>query len=80
MAERFYVDCTGLLCPMPILRIRLKLNELSTGDELLARCTDPAFERDLERFCVLSSVTCIGLTKTEYYTDYLFKVSEISHL
>lgn len=80
MSDIPVVDCQGMACPMPILHIRLKLNELSTGDQLIARCTDLSFERDLAQFCRLASVTCLGINKTETYTDYLFKLNEISHL
>lgn len=74
------VDCRGMLCPMPILHIRLKLNELSPGDEVLAWCTDPTFERDIAVFCNLSSVTLLETVKLDTHTAYRFKVQDISHL
>lgn len=73
------VDCTGLDCPLPILHIRIKLNELRSGDRLIARCTDLSFERDLERFCLLASITLLGMNKLQAYTDYLFQVNEIPY-
>lgn len=66
------VDCRGMVCPFPILHIRLRINELSPGDELIAFCDDLSFEGDLERFCRLASLRCVSKTKTEDYTRYRF--------
>lgn len=74
------VDCRGMNCPLPILHIRLRINELAAGDELIAWCTDPTFERDIERFCFLASLNFLGKTPATDYTEYRFKLKEISHL
>jgi tRNA 2-thiouridine synthesizing protein A len=74
------VDCRGLLCPLPILHIRLKVNELCSGDEILAYCDDPSFERDLAQFCRLASLTCLEVLKQSDYTSYRLKLNDISHL
>ena len=80
MSEIPIVDCRGLDCPMPILRIRLKLNELAPGDTLIAWCTDLSFRTDFARFCILSSVSPLDITEYPDYTAYHIKVNDISHL
>jgi TusA-related sulfurtransferase len=70
------VDCRGMVCPFPILHIRLRINELSPGDELIAFCDDLSFEGDLERFCRLASLSCTGKMKNEGYTAYSFLLIE----
>ena len=42
------LDCKGLRCPMPIVRISQAVKELKTGERLHIEATDPAFRADLE--------------------------------
>jgi tRNA 2-thiouridine synthesizing protein A len=44
-------DATGLLCPLPVLRANRKMRELSAGDLLKVRATDPAAEQDFPAYC-----------------------------
>ena len=47
MADR-YLDCTGLSCPVPIVRLSRAIKEMSGGQTLLVEAADPAFQCDLE--------------------------------
>ncbi|MFM1802226.1 MAG: hypothetical protein RJA81_1578 [Planctomycetota bacterium] len=42
------LDCRGLSCPMPIVKISRAMKELSTGDTLTVMASDPSFHADLE--------------------------------
>jgi TusA-related sulfurtransferase len=42
------LDCTGVRCPMPIVMISKKFNQMASGEELQVLATDPAFRPDLE--------------------------------
>ncbi|MCF6227939.1 MAG: sulfurtransferase TusA family protein [Planctomycetes bacterium] len=42
------LDCTGIKCPMPIVKVGQKINELKVDDELNVKCDDPAFIADIE--------------------------------
>ncbi|MFM7320957.1 MAG: sulfurtransferase TusA family protein [Armatimonadota bacterium] len=42
------LDCRGLACPMPIVRISRAFKELATGDTLTVRASDPSFRADAE--------------------------------
>lgn len=44
------VDARGLNCPLPILRAKKALNELSSGQVLRILTTDPGADRDFEAF------------------------------
>ena len=35
------LDCTGLLCPMPIVKLSRTIKEMSAGQVLLMEATDP---------------------------------------
>ncbi len=45
------LDCLGLRCPQPVLKIAAKSADLKTGDllEVIADC--PTFEKDVRLWC-----------------------------
>ena len=48
--EIYDLDLSGLECPLPILKTKKKLNEISSGDIINISCTDPGSQRDFEAF------------------------------
>ncbi len=48
------IDCSGLFCPLPILRTREALNDLRTGEVVKVIATDPAAEIDMAAFSATS--------------------------
>ncbi len=44
------LDARGLNCPLPILRTKKVLKDLSTGDILKVRATDPGSVKDFEAY------------------------------
>jgi tRNA 2-thiouridine synthesizing protein A len=42
------VDCTGLNCPLPILRLSKAMNSVGTGDQIEMIATDPGALKDVE--------------------------------
>ncbi len=44
------LDVTGLDCPLPLLKAKLALNELSAGKVLRVLATDPGSRRDFAFF------------------------------
>lgn len=45
------LDATGLLCPLPVLKARKRLQALSSGDILKVVADDPAAIVDVPHFC-----------------------------
>jgi tRNA 2-thiouridine synthesizing protein A len=45
------IDTRGLNCPLPILRAKKALAELSSGQVLKVVSTDPGSMRDFQAFC-----------------------------
>jgi tRNA 2-thiouridine synthesizing protein A len=45
------LDARGLACPLPILRTRRELKNLSAGDVLEVLATDPGALEDFPAFC-----------------------------
>lgn len=45
------LDATGLLCPLPVLKARKRLQALASGAELTVLADDPAAIVDVPHFC-----------------------------
>lgn len=45
------LDARGLNCPLPILRTRKALNQLSSGELLEVTASDPGSVKDMVSFC-----------------------------
>ncbi|WP_227269594.1 sulfurtransferase TusA family protein [Roseobacter weihaiensis] len=63
------LDATGLLCPLPVLKARKRLNGLAAGETLTVMADDPAAIVDVPHFCTetgheLVSSTIDGATQT----------------
>jgi tRNA 2-thiouridine synthesizing protein A len=41
------IDCTGLFCPMPIVKTREAMTQMSVGQVLLMLSDDPASDPDM---------------------------------
>ena len=54
MAENhseFVLDATGLLCPLPVLKARKRLQAMAQGEVLSVIATDPMAAVDFPHFC-----------------------------
>jgi len=45
------LDATGLLCPLPVLKLRKRLAAVKLGDYMRLRADDPAAVIDVPHFC-----------------------------
>ena len=55
------IDCTGLFCPMPIVKTKIELESLKPGEILEITADDPGFEKDLPAWCSMSGEKCLGV-------------------
>ena len=46
------IDASGLLCPLPVLRLRKKMKYLERGLIIKIFSDDPAAEIDIPHFCI----------------------------
>ncbi len=53
------VDARGLNCPLPILRTKKALNDMTSGQVLKVVATDPASQRDFQAFARQTGNTLI---------------------
>jgi tRNA 2-thiouridine synthesizing protein A len=54
------LDAKGLLCPLPVLKARKRLQALGVGQVLRVEADDPAAIIDVPHFCNESGHTLVG--------------------
>jgi tRNA 2-thiouridine synthesizing protein A len=45
-----HLDARGLRCPMPLLKLKQRLNSMQGGEEITVATTDPGSVRDFQAF------------------------------
>ena len=53
------VDASGLLCPMPIVRLSQKIREIGAGEVVRLVGTDPGILQDVPAWCKSTGNECI---------------------
>lgn len=51
MSDSEVLDLRGLKCPLPVLRTRKHLRDLTTGSQIRIETTDPLAVIDIPHFC-----------------------------
>ena len=67
------VDCRGLSCPMPILRLKKELRSLKAGEIIEIWSTDPGSKKDMPDFAKQQGEEFLGYEDAQGYTRYVFK-------
>ena len=55
------LDCRGLNCPMPIVRISQAMKDLAPGSVLEVQADDPAFKADIEAWAQMTGNRLLSL-------------------
>ena len=68
------LDCTGLFCPMPIVRTKQEMQGMKSGEVLEVVADDPGFEKDLPAWCGMSGEQFLEMKKEgSFFTAYVAK-------
>ena len=51
MTHDIEIDATGLICPLPVLKLRKRLTNLNSGSIVKILVDDPAATLDIPHFC-----------------------------
>lgn len=70
------LDCTGLNCPLPILRLSKAVKGLKTGEQLEMIATDPGSVKDMQAW---SKQTGNTLVESKQENDKFIFVVEKTH-
>lgn len=64
------IDARGLLCPLPVLRLRKLLNDAAPGTRMALIATDAMAAIDVPHFCAESGHQLISVTELDGATRY----------
>ena len=67
------LDVRGLNCPLPILRTKKALAEMSSGQLLRVLATDPGAVRDFQAFAKQTGNELLASGETDNVFEFLFK-------
>lgn len=62
------LDCCGMQCPGPIMKVNNALSNMKAGDILRVCATDMGFARDVESWCARTGNTYMGMEKKDMQT------------
>lgn len=65
------LDATGLLCPLPVLKLRKRLAGIAIGDRMRLLADDPAAIVDVPHFCAEAGHTLIDVSDAGATQTYL---------
>ena len=67
------LDVRGLNCPLPILRAKKALGDLTTGQVLKVVATDPGSVKDFEAFCKQTGNELLSSSQGPEFTFFMKK-------
>ena len=67
------LDATGLLCPLPVLKARKRLQSIAVGGQLRMRADDPAAVIDVPHFCAEAGHSLVESTQEGDVQVYLIQ-------
>ena len=72
------LDCSGLQCPGPIMKVFEAMQGLKDGDSLEVVASDPGFVRDIDAWCRRTGNTLVSTGKADdYYSAVVRKGSQV---
>ncbi len=67
------IDAKGLACPMPLLKAKLALNGLESGDTLKVHATDAGSAKDFRTFAELSGHALLSSEEADGVFTYVLQ-------
>ena len=70
------LDCTRMLCPLPVIKTQNKIKELPVGSVIKVTCTDPGALHDIPAWCRVNGHEFVGSEEEGRECFIYVKVSE----
>ena len=67
------LDAKGLLCPLPVLKARKRLQALESGQTLRMEADDPAAIVDVPHFCTEAGHELVGVSESDGAQIYVIQ-------
>ncbi|TDO43280.1 tRNA 2-thiouridine synthesizing protein A [Kribbella sp. VKM Ac-2527] len=60
------LDCRGMLCPLPVIRLAQAFPDLAVGDTITVLADDPAAATDIPAWCRMRSQELVSAADNQY--------------
>ena len=67
------IDARGLLCPLPVLKLRKRIAALAPGEEIRLIATDPAAVIDVPHYCAEAGHELVRMEEGQEETVYVVR-------
>jgi tRNA 2-thiouridine synthesizing protein A len=71
----YVLDCSGTLCPMPVVQLRNEIDKIEVGKVIKVIATDPASEQDMPAFARNTGHELIEAIRANDYFEFYFRKS-----
>ena len=68
------LDVLGVKCPLPVLRARKRMADLSSGETMQILATDPAVREDFMAYCEATGHQFLGHRVTHQGTEDIHEI------
>jgi tRNA 2-thiouridine synthesizing protein A len=69
------MDCMGISCPKPLIRLSKAVRELSTGDQIEVFASDPNFQLDINAWAQRTGHAILSVDQEDDRVTVLIKVA-----
>ena len=60
------LDCTGLICPLPVIKLAKALPTVAVGDTVTVLADDPAAATDIPAWCRMRDQDLVSADENRY--------------
>jgi len=60
------LDCRGMLCPLPVIKLAQLIPEVPVGDTITVLADDPAAATDIPAWCRMRSQELVSALEHQY--------------
>jgi tRNA 2-thiouridine synthesizing protein A len=71
------LDAIRLMCPMPVIRLSQKINELETGDTIEITATDPGVKHDIPAWCRVHGHNMLNIEEKGDHIILLVEINKV---
>jgi tRNA 2-thiouridine synthesizing protein A len=74
-APDYVLDCSGTLCPMPVVKLRDEIDKIEVGKVIKVIATDPASVNDMPAFARNTGHELLESVKGAGFFEFYFRKS-----
>ncbi|NCW73764.1 MAG: sulfurtransferase TusA family protein [Gammaproteobacteria bacterium] len=70
------IDVVGLRCPLPVLKLKKRIEPLQPGSKVRLVTTDPTTLKDVPAYCQLAGHQLLALQSTNPPYEFLIRMAD----